>query len=67
MPCDIREPYVLQAMGKACALVIANKGYLAQTDRDHIADEIVTGASAGETNVDRLVDLAVGAIPGSKH
>jgi hypothetical protein len=59
MPCDIREPYVLQAMGKACAQIIASKGYLAQTDRDYIADQIVTGATAGETSVERLVALAV--------
>ena len=59
MPCDIREPYVLQAMGKACAQVVASKGYLAQTDRNHIADQIVTGVSAGETSVERLVALAV--------
>jgi hypothetical protein len=67
MPCDIRAPYVLQAMGKACAQVMASKGYLAQTDRDHIAYEIVTGASSGETDVDRLVSLALGATPDSKH
>ena len=59
MPCDIREPFVLQAMGKACAQIIASKGYLAQADRDHIADQIVTSASAGETSVERLVALAV--------
>jgi hypothetical protein len=46
-------------MGKACAQVVASKGYLAQTDRDHIADQIVTGVSAGETSVERLVALAV--------
>jgi hypothetical protein len=60
MSCDIREPYVLQAMAKACAQIIASKGYLAKADRDYIADQIVTGASAGETNVNRLVALAVG-------
>ena len=48
MSCDIREPYVLQAMGKACAQVIASKGYLAQTDRDFIADQIVTGKASLE-------------------
>jgi hypothetical protein len=66
MSCDIREPYVLQAMGKACAQIAASKGYLAKADRDYIADQIVTGASAGETNVNRLVALAVGD-PASKY
>jgi hypothetical protein len=66
MSCDIREPYVLQAMGKACAQITASKGYLAKADRDYIADQIVTGASAGETNVNRLVALAVGD-PASKY
>jgi hypothetical protein len=47
-------------MGKACAQVTASKGYLAQADRDYIADKIVIGASAGETSVYRLVALAVG-------
>jgi len=60
MSCDIREPYILQAMGKACAYVTASKGYLAKADRDYIADQIVNGASAGETNVNRLVARAVG-------
>jgi hypothetical protein len=46
-------------MGKACAQITASKGYLAKADRDHIADQIVTGASAGETSVERLVALAV--------
>jgi len=66
MSCNIREPYVLQAMGKACAQIAATKGYLAKADRDYIADQIVTGASAGETNVNRLVALAVGD-PASKY
>jgi hypothetical protein len=66
MSCNIREPYVLQAMGKACAQIIASKGYLAKADRDYIADQIVTGASAGETSVNRLVALAVGD-PASKY
>ena len=60
MSCDIREPFILQAMGKACAYITASKGYLAKADRDYIADQIVTGASAGETNVNRLVARAVG-------
>ena len=66
MSCDIREPFILRAMGKACAYVTASKGYLAKADRDYIADQIVTGASAGETNVNRLVARAVGD-PASKY
>jgi hypothetical protein len=58
--------YVLQAMGKACAQITASKGYLAKADRDYIADQIVTGASAGETSVNRLVALALGD-PASKY
>jgi hypothetical protein len=60
MSCNIREPYVLQAMGKACSQIATSKGYLAKADRDHIADQIVIGASAGVTNVNRLVALAIG-------
>ena len=59
MRCDIREPYVLKAMGKACAQLMASKGYLNEDDRDHIADQIVAGGSAGETSVDGLVALAI--------
>jgi hypothetical protein len=59
MPCDIREPYVLKAMGKACSQLAASKGYLDENDRHGIADRIIAGVSAGETSVERLVDLAV--------
>jgi hypothetical protein len=38
---------------------MASKGYLNEDDRDHIADQIVAGASAGETSVDGLVALAI--------
>jgi hypothetical protein len=65
MLCNIREPYVLQAMGKACAQIIASKGYLAKADRDQIADQIVISASAGVTNVNRLVALALGDSEGN--
>ena len=59
MRCDIREPYVLKAMGKACAQLAASKGYLSEADRHSIADRIIAGASAGETCVDELVSLAL--------
>jgi hypothetical protein len=59
MPPDIREPYVLKAMGQACSRVAASKGYLDESDRHDIADRIVAGVTAGETNVERLVTLAV--------
>ena len=59
MRCDIREPYVLKAMGKACAQLTASKGYLNDADRHHIADRIIAGVSAGETCVDQLVSLAL--------
>ena len=59
MPCDIREPYVLKAMGKACAQLTASKGYLDDNDRHNIADRIIANVSAGETSVERLVALAV--------
>jgi hypothetical protein len=59
MRCDIREPYVLKAMGKACVQLMASKGYLNEADRRHIADRIVAGASAEETSVDGLVALAL--------
>ena len=59
MRCDIREPHVLQAMGKACAEVMASKGHLDENDRRNIADRIVAGASAGETRIEKLVVLAV--------
>ena len=59
MRCDIREPYVLKAMGKACAQLAARKGYLDEADRHHIADRIVAAVAAGETCVDGLVALAL--------
>jgi hypothetical protein len=59
MPCDIREPYVLKAMGQACSQVAASKGYLGENDRHDIADRIIAGVSAGETSVEKLVSLAV--------
>jgi hypothetical protein len=59
MRCDIREPYVLKAMGKACAEIMASKGHLNDNDRCDIADRIVAGASAGETSVENLVALAL--------
>ena len=59
MRCDIRDPHVLKAMGKACAQVMASKGHLDENDRCNIADRIVAGASAGETRIEKLVVLAV--------
>ncbi|WP_119271203.1 hypothetical protein [Taklimakanibacter deserti] len=59
MTCDIREPYILKAMGKACSHVIASKGYIGENERHDIADRIVAEASAGETNIERLVQFAV--------
>lgn len=59
MGCDIREPYILKAMGKAYSHVVTSKGYIGEDERHDIADRIVAGASAGETNVDRLVEFAV--------
>lgn len=66
MTCDIREPYILKAMGRACSQVIANKGYIADVERHDIADRIVSRASAGETNIERLVAFAV-SNPGLIH
>lgn len=59
MRCDIREPYILKAMGRACSHVAASRGYIGEDERHDIADRIVARASAGETNVERLVEFAV--------
>lgn len=59
MPCDIREPYILKAMGKACSVVIANKGHIDDIERRDIADRIVSRASDGETSIENLVAFAV--------
>jgi hypothetical protein len=59
MRCDIREPFMLKAMGRAYSYVVASKGYIGEDERQDIADRIVAGASAGVTNVDRLVEFAV--------
>jgi 6-phosphofructokinase len=60
MGCDIREPYILKAMGRACSHVAASKGHIRQDERDDIADRIVAKASTGETSIDKLVEFAVG-------
>ena len=60
MGCDIREPYILKAMGRACSFVAASKGHIRQDERDDIADRIVAKASAGETSVEKLVEFAIG-------
>ena len=39
---------------------LLERNYLAKADRDHIADQIIIGASAGVTSVNRLVALAIG-------
>lgn len=59
MGCDIREPYILKAMGQACSYVAASKGHIRQEERDDIADRIVARASAGETSIEKLVEFAV--------
>ena len=59
MACDIREPYILKAMGRACSHVTAAKGHIRDEERNDIADRIVARASAGETSVDKLVEFAI--------
>jgi hypothetical protein len=59
MGCDIRETYMLKAMGRAYSSVVARKGYIGEDERHDIADRIVAGASAGETDVEKLVELAI--------
>jgi hypothetical protein len=59
MACDIREPYILKAMGKACSKVMTDRGYIEAIERRDIADRIVARASEGETNIDRLVAFAM--------
>jgi len=59
MTCDIREPYVWKAMGRACSQVIARQGYIGEVERHDIADRIISKASDGETDVERLVAFAV--------
>ena len=59
MSVDLREPFILKAMGRACSHVIAGKGYIGEDERHDIADRIVARASDGETDVDRLVEFAV--------
>jgi hypothetical protein len=59
MRCDIREPYILKAMGRACSHVVASKGYIGHDERHDIADRIVAEASAGETDIERLVEFAI--------
>lgn len=59
MRCDIREPYILKAMGQAFSQVVTDKGYIGEYERQDIADRIVAGASAGETSVERLVAFAI--------
>ena len=63
MGCDIREPYILKAMGRACSYVAASRGHIRQDERDDIADRIVARASAGETSVEKLVEFAVDPDP----
>jgi hypothetical protein len=59
MRCDIREPYILKAMGRACSHVVAHKGYIGEDERHDIAERIVAGASAGETSIEKLVAFAI--------
>jgi hypothetical protein len=59
MGCDIREPYILKAMGRACSHVAASKGHIRQDERNDIADRIVAKASAGETSIEKLVEFAI--------
>jgi hypothetical protein len=59
MGCDIREPYILKAMGRACSHVAASKGHIRKDERHDIADRIVAKASAGETSVEKLVEFAI--------
>jgi hypothetical protein len=63
MACDIREPYILKAMGRAYSHIAASRGHIRQDERDSIADRIVAKASAGETSVDKLVEFAIGPDP----
>ena len=56
---DLREPFILKAMGRACSHVIEGKGYIGDEERHDIADRIVARASAGETDIDKLVEFAV--------
>ena len=59
MTLDLREPFILKAMGLACSHIIAGKGYIGDDERHDIADRIVERASAGETDIDKLVEFAV--------
>jgi hypothetical protein len=59
MTCDIREPYILKAMGRAYSHVVASKGYIGDDERHDIADRIVAEASAGGTDIERLVEFAI--------
>lgn len=59
MGCDIREPYVLKAMGTAYRQVVTSKGYILKDERQEIADRIVADAAAGETDIERLVAHAI--------
>ena len=63
MACDIREPYILKAMGRACSHVAQSKGHIREDERHDIADRIVARASAGETSVDKLVEFAIDPDP----
>ncbi len=66
MKCDIRDPYILKAMGRACSQVLANKGYIGEMERQDIADRILAGASAGETSIEKLVAFAVTDLAGKE-
>ncbi|MFZ5672615.1 MAG: hypothetical protein ACOZAM_06585 [Pseudomonadota bacterium] len=59
MRCDIREPYILKAMGQACSQIMAERGHIQEIERRDIADRIVARASEGETDIDRLVAFAM--------
>ena len=59
MRCDIREPYILKAMGEACSQARALKGHLREGDRHEIADRILEIAGTGETSIDKLVSFAI--------
>jgi len=59
MTLDLREPFILKAMGLACTQVISSKGFIGDGERHDIAERIVERASTGETDIDKLVEFAV--------
>jgi len=59
MTVDLREPFILKAMGLACTQVISSKGYIGDGGRHDIAERIVERASTAERDIDKLVLFAV--------